>query len=178
MRKARDVNWGDERRPEFREFGRPWERDVTYNYLVDAFDILMNRASTGLRRHTTLPPAQMSYEKHARIYVRTNDPTTPFLHRDADSYLPQLQLFADGTLDRSASWIGHCSDYATVPTHYRGVEAKIPRIVISTIQKSEAIKIKHQSLSRPERCWRWIATQAREQQVVLLNNEAVHEIHG
>jgi hypothetical protein len=176
VKKGHELRWGVERRLEFLEFRFFWKRHAKRTDLVDASNILLNQASTDLSRQKSLVPARISYGMSARTYVRTRESSPLFLHHDADNFVSQLRFIADGKLDRSASWTGHFPDHAAAPI--RGVKAKFLRAVFPTIQQSEAIEIKYRSFSRPEPCWRWIALQAQDRQIVLLNNEAVHEAHG
>lgn len=155
-----DLRWGVERRLEFIEFRLFWEGHVNRGDLMDAFGVSVNQASTDLNRYIGMAPDNMVYDKSARTYIRGSKFAPLFLKPDASRYLSQLRSVADGILDRAAAWIGQFPTYAAAPTPVRGVNAKTLRSVVTATQRSEAIEVKYQSLSRPEPRWRWIAPHA------------------
>lgn len=157
MSEKQNLRWGVERRLEFIEFRLFWDGQVNRSDLVATFDISMNQASTDLSRYISLAPANMSYDKSGRSYVRTDNFVPLFLEPDAGRYLTQLRSVTDGILDPSDAWIGQLPSYDAAPTPVRGVNANTLRSVIGAIRRSEAIEVKYQSLSRPEPRWRWIA---------------------
>ncbi|CDP52012.1 COGs COG2378 [Devosia sp. DBB001] len=155
-----DLRWGVERRLEFIEFRLFWEGHVNRGDLMDAFGVSVNQASTDLNRYIGMAPDNMVYDKSARTYIRGSEFGPLFLKPDASRYLSQLRSVADGILDRADAWIGQFPAYDAAPTPVRGVNAKTLRSVVAAIRRSEAIKVKYQSLSRPEPRWRWIAPHA------------------
>ncbi len=155
-----DLRWGVEQRLEFIEFRLFWEGHVNRGDLMDAFGVSVNQASTDLNRYIGMVPDNMVYDKSARAYIRGSNFDPMFLKPDASRYLSQLRSVADCILDQSDAWIGQLPSYDAAPTPVRGVDAKTLRSVMAAIQRSEAIEIKYQSLSRPEPRWRWIAPHA------------------
>lgn len=107
-----------------------------------------------------MAPSNMVYDKSARTYIRGSEFAPLFLKPDASRYLSQLRSVADGILDRGDAWIGKFPSYAAAPTPVRGVSAETLRSIVTAIQRSEAIEVKYQSLSRSEPRWRWIAPHA------------------
>ncbi|MCY4459780.1 MAG: WYL domain-containing protein [Albidovulum sp.] len=155
-----DLRWGVEQRLEFIEFRLFWEGHVNRGDLMDAFGVSVNQASTDLNRYIGMVPDNMVYDKSARAYIRGSNFDPMFLKPDASHYLSQLRSVADCILDQSDAWIGQLPSYDAAPTPVRGIDAKTLRSVMAAIQRSEAIEIKYQSLSRPEPRWRWIAPHA------------------
>ena len=155
-----ELRWGVEQRLEFIEFHLFWEGHVNRSDLMDQFGVSVNQASTDLNRYIGFAPDNMVYDKSARIYVRGSDFTPQFLEPDASRYLAQLRSVADGILDREDSWIASLPPYASAPTPVRSVNPETLRSVVGAIRRSEAIKVKYQSLSSPEPRWRWIAPHA------------------
>ncbi len=155
-----DLRWGVEQRLEFIECRLFWEGHVNRGDLMDAFGVSVNQASTDLNRYIGMVPDNMVYDKSARAYIRGSNFDPMFLIPDASHYLSQLRSVADCILDQSDAWIGQLPSYDAAPTPVRGIDAKTLRSVMAAIQRSEAIEIKYQSLSRPEPRWRWIAPHA------------------
>ena len=102
----------------------------------------------------------MSYDKSERTYVRSDDFTPKFLEPDAGRYLSQLHLLDQGIVERSDVWLGNLPEFEASPTPVRGVDPKILRSVLKAIENHEAIKVRYQSMSKPEPIWRWIAPHA------------------
>lgn len=155
-----DLRWGVERRLEFIEFRLFWEGHVNRSDLIDTFGISVQQASTDLNRYLGMAPDNMAYDKSAKTYVRGLDFSAVFLKPDASRYLSQLRSVADGILETSEAWIGQFPGFDATPTPARAVNAKILRLVVAAIRRSESIEIKYQSLSRAEPKWRWIAAHA------------------
>lgn len=124
--------------------------------LMDVFGISVQQASTDLNRYLAMAPANLTYDRSAKAYIRGTDFSPLFLKPDASRYLSQIRSVADGLLDRSDAWIGEFPPYNAAPTPIRGVNAKTLRTVVTAIRRAEAVEIKYQSLSRPEPQWRWI----------------------
>ena len=155
-----DLRWGVERRLEFIEFRLFWEGRVNRGDLMDTFGVSVNQSSTDLNRYIRMAPANMTYDKSVRAYIRGSDFSPLFLKPDASRYLSQLRSVADGILDRSDAWIGPFPPYDAAPTPVRGVNAKTLRAVVAAIRRLESIEVRYQSLSHPEPRWRWVAPHA------------------
>lgn len=155
-----DLRWGVEQRLEFIEFRLFWEGHVNRGDLMDTFGISVQQASTDMNRYLGLAPANMTYDKSAKTYVRGTGFSPLFLKPDASRYLTQLRSVADNILDKSDAWIGQFPEFDATPTPMREVDARMLRSVVTAIRRGEAIEIKYQSLSRPEPRWRWIAPHA------------------
>ena len=155
-----ELRWGIEQRLEFIEFRLFWEGHVNRSDLMNQFGVSVNQASTDLNRYIGFAPDNMVYDKSARTYVRGSEFKPQFHEPDASRYLAQLRSVADGILDRDDSWIADLPPYASAPTPVRGVNPTTLRLVVGAIRRTDAIKVKYQSLSSPEPRWRWIAPHA------------------
>lgn len=155
-----ELRWGVEQRLEFIEFRLFWEGHVNRSDLMEQFGVSVNQASTDLNRYIGFAPANMVYDKSARTYVPSPDYSPQFLKPDASRYLAQLRSLADGIMDSDDTWIAELPSYDAAPTPVRGVNPTTLRSVVGAIRRNEALKVKYQSLSRPEPIWRWIAPHA------------------
>ncbi|WP_372084978.1 WYL domain-containing protein [Tistrella mobilis] len=155
-----ELRWGVERRLEFIEFRLFWEGYVNRGDLMEMFGISVQQASTDLNRYLGLAPDNMAYDKSAKTYVRRANFAPLFLTPDASHYLSQLRSVADGILDKADAWIGNLPEFDAAPTPVRGVDARTLQAVATAIRRGESVKIKYQSLTRPEPKWRWIAPHA------------------
>jgi predicted DNA-binding transcriptional regulator YafY len=155
-----ELRWGVEQRLEFIEFRLFWEGHVNRSDLMEQFGVSVNQASTDLNRYIGFAPANMVYDKSARIYVPGPDYSPQFLKPDASRYLAQLRSLADGIMDSDDTWIAELPSYDAAPTPVRGVNPTTLRSVVGAIRRNEALEVKYQSLSRPEPIWRWIAPHA------------------
>lgn len=154
------LRWRIEHHLEFIEFRLFWEGHVNRVDLMEKFDVSVNQASTDLNRYIGLAPDNMAYDRSARSYIRSPEFASLFVKPNANRYLTQLRSVADGILDQLEAWVGQFPNYDVTPTSARGVNAKIPRFVVTAIRRLEAIKVMYQSLSQPEPKWRWIAPHA------------------
>jgi hypothetical protein len=155
-----ELRWGVEQRLEFIEFRLFWEGHVNRSDVMEKFGLSVNQASSDLSRYIRLAPANMTYDKSLRTYVRNTDFTSVFNKLDAGRYLAQLRSLADDIMNTNDTWIAELPSYDAAPTPARGVDPVILRSVVGAIRRSQAIEVRYQSLSRPEPCWRWIAPHA------------------
>lgn len=148
-------------RLEFIEFWLFREGRVNRNDLMKQLGGLsVNQAYADLKRFIGFAMDNMVYDKSATTYVRGPNYAPHFLTPDASRYLAQLRSLADGIMDSDDTWIASLPPYTGAPTPVRGVNPATLRSVVGAIRRTEAIKVKYQSLSSPEPRWRWIAPHA------------------
>lgn len=155
-----DLRWGVEQRLEFIEFRLFWEGHVNRSDVMEKFGLSVNQASSDLNRYISLAPANTTYDKSLRTYVRDSGFTSIFNKLDAGRYLAQIRAAADGILEPDDCWMAALPEYDAAPTPARGVDPVTLRSAVKAIRRSEAIEVKYQSLSTPEPRWRWIAPHA------------------
>ena len=155
-----ELRWGVEQRLEFIEFRLFWEGHVNRSDVMEKFGLSVNQASSDLNRYIGLAPANMTYDKSQRTYVRDTGFTSIFNKLDAGRYLAQIRAAADGILEQDDCWMAALPEYDAAPTPARGVDPVTLRSVVKAIRRSEATEVKYQSLSTPEPRWRWIAPHA------------------
>ena len=149
------MRWSIERRLEFIEFRLFWEGRVNRSDLVDFFGISVPQASADLGRYQEVAKQNLVYDKRAKSYLVTREFKPVLLELDAQRYLAQLRLIANGILPKEESWLGWVPPYATVPSIARSVDPVKLRKVLDVIRTGSAIHVEYQSLSRPDPLWRW-----------------------
>lgn len=154
------MRWSIERRLEFIEFRLFWERRVNRSDLVDFFGISVPQASADLGRYQEVAKQNLVYDKRAKSYLVTREFKPVLLELDAQRYLAQLRLIANGILPKEESWLGWVPPYATVPSIARSVDPVKLRKVLDVIRTGSAIHVEYQSLSRPDPLWRWLTPHA------------------
>ncbi|RWO03311.1 MAG: WYL domain-containing protein [Mesorhizobium sp.] len=155
-----ELRWGVEQRLEFIEFRLFWEGGVNRSDIIEMFNVSVPQASKDLTLYQERAPDNAIYDKSAKRYVASEHFKPLFMNPDPDRYLSQLRLVSDGTLERSHAWIGHFPAFGAVPSPARELKAETLRTIISAINRSEAVEVKYQSLSRPEPRWRWVTPHA------------------
>lgn len=154
------MRWSIERRLEFIEFRLFWEGRVNRSDLVDFFGISVPQASADLGRYQEVAKQNLVYDKRAKSYLVTREFKPVLLELDAQRYLAQLRLIANGILPKAESWLGWVPPYATVPSIARRVDPVKLRKVLDVIRTGSAIHVEYQSLSRPDPLWRWLTPHA------------------
>ncbi|MCY0093871.1 hypothetical protein [Hoeflea ulvae] len=158
-----ELCWGVEQRFEFREFRLFWEGHVNRSNLMDRFGVSLDQASTDLNRYIGFAPDNIVYNKSARTYVRGQAFKSLFRQTYSSRYLSQLWSVADGIIDREALWIAGLRPLACGPTPVRNVNPVTLLLVVITI-------LRRIELNTDPR-----ARKPKDQQIALLNSEAVHE---
>lgn len=154
------MRWNIERRLEFIEFRLFWEKKVNRSDLVDFFGISVPQASADLGRYQKVAGQNLIYDKRAKSYLATSEFQPVLLELDAQRYLAQLRLMANGILPKEESWLGWVPTYATVPSIARRVDPEKLRKVLDVIRSGSAMHVEYQSLSRPDPLWRWLTPHA------------------
>lgn len=124
---------------------------------MEQLGVSVNQAPTDLNRYLGSAPHSMVNDKIARTYVRGPDYAPQFPKADATRILAQLRPLPDGMVSDD-TWIAELPPYDAAPTAVRGVNPITLRFIVGAIRRSEVIEVKYPSLSRPEPCWRWVAS--------------------
>jgi hypothetical protein len=158
--KATSISWSVRRRFEFMEFRIFWEEKLNRKDLMEFFEISVPQASADLSRYQEQAPGNIAYDKKAKCYVATPEFSPQFLKPDSSQYLAQLRSISVGILAEQESWIPNLPSYDVLPLPRRDIDPKRLQTVLRAIRKKKALKIRYQSLSRPEPMLRWITPHA------------------
>lgn len=154
------IRWNIERRLEFIEFRLYWDERVNRSDLVDFFNISIPQASTDLGRYQEMAPQNLEYDRRLKTYVSSAEFQPVLLSPDAQQYLAQLRMIANGIMGEQESWIGKLPPYDAIPTIGRRVDPSKLRKILDVIRTRSAMHVEYQSLSRPEPKWRWLSPHA------------------
>ena len=159
-KKAKQLNWGAERRHAFIEFRVFWHGRINRADLISTIGISLQQASLDLASYAEKWKRNLIYDKSQRAYVRGRNFTPHFITPSADEYLSQLRAVDQGLVSPDQSWINVFPGFAATPTPARGVAPETLRDVLGAIHASAALEITYQSMSRPEPSARWIEPHA------------------
>lgn len=155
-----ELRWGIERRLEFIDFRLFWEGRINRSDLTDQFGISTPQASADLARYQELAPANLTYDASLKRYMATPGFRSAFEVEDSDRYLAQLRSIASGTFRPEEAWLDEPPEYRVVPAPGRSVDTRTLKAVLSAMRERQALRIRYQSLSKPEPQWRWITPHA------------------
>lgn len=165
LKKAKDdgreeLRWGIERRLEFIDFRLFWEGRINRSDLTDRFGISTPQASADIARYQELAPANIAYDPSLKRYLATPEFRSVFDAEDSDRYLAQLRSLASGTIRPEEAWLDEPPEFRVVPAPGRSVDTRTLKAVLSAIRERQALRIRYQSMSKPEPQWRWITPHA------------------
>lgn len=155
-----DLRWGIERRLEFIDFRLFWEGRINRSDLTDQFGISTPQASADLARYQEIAPANLVYDPSLKCYLATPRFRSAFGIEDSGRYLAQLRSIADRTIRTEEAWLAEPPDLRVVPAPGRGVDTPILKAVLHAIREHHALRIRYQSMSKPDPQWRWITPHA------------------
>jgi len=162
MTEVTTLKWGVERRLEFIEFRLFWEGGVNRSDIIDRFDVSVPQASKDLTLYQERAPLNARYDKSARRYVAGEGFTPVFLRPDADAYLTQLRLHAEGLVASGESWLisPPLTDVALTP--HRAVDGQVLRSVLAALRDGRSVRVLYQSMNPiwPDPTWRTISPHA------------------
>lgn len=148
------MRWGIERRLAFIDFRLYWEGRINRKDLTGFFGISVPQASADLRKYQEKAPDNIEYDKSGKFYFATKKFKPGFISPDSSDYLAQLRLISNGILKEDESFIGNIPHFDGIPNPARIIDPEILRKVLNAINTKMALKIKYQSMSRPEPMWR------------------------
>ena len=154
------LRWGVERRLEFIDFRLFWDGRINRSDLTEQFGISVPQASADLARYQKMAPHNLSYDPSLKCYLASQAYQPVFEIDDAGRYLAQLHSLASGTIAREEAWLAETPEFRIVPTPGRSVDSWSLKAVLRGIRDHLALRIRYQSMSRPEPHWRWITPHA------------------
>ena len=154
------LRWGIGRRLEFIDFRLFWDGRINRGDLTEQFGISVPQASADLARYQEMAPNNLNYDPSLKRYLATQAYRPLFQVEDASRYLAQLNSLASGTVAREEAWLAETPEFRIVPTPARSVDSGSLKAVLLGIRDCLALRIRYQSMSRPEPHWRWITPHA------------------
>lgn len=114
------------------------------------FGISIPQASLDIARYIEAAPANLTYDRSARVYVATDEFKPLYSSSSPSTYLNELLAFEAGILQPEASFVGWRPPAAHVPAPGRTLHAAVLVVLLRAIRENRAIRLLYQSLQRPE----------------------------
>lgn len=150
--------WGAKTRLQFIEQRLYWEGRLRRSDLTDFFDISTQQASGDISDYQQLAPQNIQYNKNEKYYCVTNIFQPVLVRPDSEWYL--FQLLSASKSDSENSKKQWSTIFDVIPIPKRSINPECLRSIISAIRNQFSIRIRYQSLSKPEPIWRQISPHA------------------
>jgi hypothetical protein len=144
------TRWGQERRLEFIDFRLRWEGRLNRGDLMAFFGISVPQASLDIARYLETAPANLTYDRSARVYVATDAFKPLYSSSSPSRYLSELLAFEAGILQPEASFVGWRPPSAHVPAPGRTMNAGVLFALLRAIRERSAVRLLYQSFQRPD----------------------------
>lgn len=155
-----ELRWGIERRLEFIDFRLFWEGRINRSDLTEQFGISTPQASADIARYQELAPTNLTYDSSLKCYQAKPEFRSAFETEDSDRYLAQLRSIANGTIRPEEAWLAVAPHFRVTPTPGRAIDTRMLKAVLHAIRERHALRIRYQSMSKPDARWRWITPHA------------------
>lgn len=142
--------WGQDRRLEFIDFRLRWDGRLNRSDLIGFFGISVPQASLDIARYTELAPANLMYDRSARVYVSGSQFVPLYPSTSSSHYLSELLAAEVGLLTAEATFIGWRPPVGFVPSPGRAVLADTLVPLLRAIREGRGVRVQYQSMSRPE----------------------------
>lgn len=142
--------WGRERRLEFIDFRLRWEGRLNRGDLMSFFGISVPQASLDIAKYLELAPANLVYDRSARVYVATPEFVPLFGANSSSKFLNELLAIESGLLEPEASFLGWRPPTALVPSPGRTLSPEILSGLLRAIRDKTSVRVLYQSMSKPE----------------------------
>lgn len=140
--------WSQDRRIEFIDFRLRWEGRLNRSDLTAHFAISVPQASLDIARYLEMAPANMAYDKSARVYVAGASFTPKFASSSASQYLNELLSVQTGLLGPEASFLGWKPTMDVVPTPGRQMNSDTLAGLVSAIKGLRPVSVLYQSMTQ------------------------------
>lgn len=150
--------WGAKTRLEFIEQRLYWEGRLRRSDLTDFFDISTQQASGDISDYQQIAPQNIQYNKNEKFYCVTDIFQPVLIRPDSEWYL--FQLLSASKSDSEISKKRWSSPFDIIPIPKRTINPEFLRSITGAIKNRFSIRIRYQSLSKPEPIWRQISPHA------------------
>lgn len=150
--------WGAKTRLEFIEQRLYWEGRLRRSDLTDCFDISTQQASGDISDYQQIAPQNIQYNKNDKYYCITDNFKPVLIRPDSEWYL--FQLLSASKSDSETVRQRWSAAFDVVPIPKRTINPEFLRSILSAIRGRLSIKIRYQSLSKPEPIWRQVSPHA------------------
>jgi hypothetical protein len=144
------TKWSQDRRLEFIDFRLQWEGRLNRVDLTKHFAISIPQASLDIARYLEQAPANMAYDKSARIYVASSTFKALYASSRASQYLNELLTTQTGLLGPEASFLGWRPSMDLVPTPGRQLHSDTLAKLVAAIRERRAVSVLYQSMAQEE----------------------------
>lgn len=144
------TKWSQDRRLEFIDFRLRWEGKLNRADLTKHFAISIPQASLDIARYLELAPANMAYDKSARVYVASASFKVRYSSSDASQYLNELLTTQPGHFGPETSFVGWRPSLDLVPTPGRQLSSDTLAKLVAAIREHQAVSVVYQSMTQEE----------------------------
>lgn len=144
------TKWSQDRRLEFIDFRLRWDGKLNRADLTKQFAISIPQASLDIAKYLELAPANMNYDKRARVYVASNTFKTLYVSSNALQYLNELLMTQTGLLEPEASSLGWRPSMALMPTPGRQLNDDTLAVLVAAIRENCTVSVLYQSMTQEE----------------------------
>lgn len=146
----RPSRWSQDRRIEFIDFRLRWEGRLNRSDLTSHFSISVPQASLDIAKYLEMAPANMAYDKSARVYVASTAFKPLFASSSASQYLNELLSVQTGLLGPEASFLGWKPTTDVVPTPGRQLNSDTLAGLVAAIRGQRPVLVLYQSMTQEE----------------------------
>jgi predicted DNA-binding transcriptional regulator YafY len=140
--------WSQDRRIEFIDFRLRWEGRLNRSDLTSHFSISVPQASLDIAKYLEMAPANMAYDKSARVYVASTAFKPLFASSSASQYLNELLSVQTGLLGPEASFLGWKPTTDVVPTPGRQLNSDTLAGLVAAIRGRKPVLVLYQSMTQ------------------------------
>lgn len=133
---------------EFIDFRLRWEGRLNRSDLTTHFSISVPQASLDIAKYLEMAPANMAYDKSARVYVAGASFTPLFASSSASQYLNELLSVQTGLLGLEASFLGWRPTTDVVPAPGRQLNSDTLAGLVSAIRGQRPVSVLYQSMTQ------------------------------
>ena len=154
------LRWGVRQRLEFIDFRLFWDGRFNRSDLAKTFGISPQQASVDIGQYEKMAPNNLTYDRAAKAYRRTEDFAPAFIGESVERYLLQLVAIENGWMRREDTWFDDTPPLEVITLRRRTTDSTVLLRVLDAVNSRLEIDIKYGSLTGPVQPSRTIAPHA------------------
>ena len=142
--------WSQERRLEFIDYRLRWEGRLNRSDLIELFGISVPQASLDIARYTELAPANIQYDRSARVYLAGEHFEPVYPTGNPQRFLGDVLALAAGLSSPESSFLGWTPPVGLMPVPSRVIPVGSLVSLLRAMRARHTVRVTYQSMTRAE----------------------------
>lgn len=145
--KSANLKWNQQRRLEFIDYRLCWSGRINRADLVNFFGISIPQSSLDLSDYITMAPDNLVYDRHDKVYLRSETFKPLFAICEPSRYLNDILLSATGSLPAMNNYLERVPSVACFVPPKRNIDFLALYSIVKAIFANQSLTVQYQSMN-------------------------------